>query len=95
MPQWKHPARPWLKEYIERDTLPNRTWRSRTGNRGKSALTKTQEYAYDDYAVAILAKASVANAEHDMLMARTGNYKERFSILRPVLCAAGSQTEAG
>ncbi len=44
----------------------------------KAAVTKTLEYAYDDYAVALLAKELKDTANYKMLMKRTGNYKNVF-----------------
>ncbi len=44
----------------------------------KAAVTKTLEYAYDDYAVALLAKELKDTASYRMLMKRTGNYKNVF-----------------
>jgi predicted alpha-1,2-mannosidase len=44
----------------------------------KAAVTKTLEYAYDDYAVALLAKELNDTANYRMLMNRTGNYKNVF-----------------
>lgn len=44
----------------------------------KAAVTKTLEYAYDDYALAQLAKALGDTANYHMLMKRTGNYKNVF-----------------
>ena len=44
----------------------------------KAAVTKTLEYAYDDYAVALLARQLKDTASYRMLMNRTGNYKNVF-----------------
>ncbi|MHA4812175.1 GH92 family glycosyl hydrolase [Flavitalea flava] len=44
----------------------------------KAAVTKTLEYAYDDYAVALLARELGDTANYRMLMKRTGNYKNVF-----------------
>lgn len=44
----------------------------------KAAVTKTLEYAYDDYAVALLAKELKDTANYRMLMKRTSNYKNVF-----------------
>ena len=44
----------------------------------KAAVTKTLEYAYDDYAVALLAKELKDTGSYRMLMKRTGNYKNVF-----------------
>jgi predicted alpha-1,2-mannosidase len=45
----------------------------------KAAVTKTLEYAYDDYATAQLAKALGDKDNYDMLMKRTNNYKNVFN----------------
>jgi predicted alpha-1,2-mannosidase len=44
----------------------------------KAAVTKTLEYAYDDYAVALLSKALGDTSNYRSLMKRTGNYKNLF-----------------
>lgn len=44
----------------------------------KAAVTKTLEYAYDDYAVALLAKELKDTSNYRMLMKRTGNYQNVF-----------------
>lgn len=44
----------------------------------KAAVTKTLEYAYDDYAVALLAKALGDTANYRMLMKRSRNYRNTF-----------------
>ncbi len=44
----------------------------------KAGVTKTLEYAYDDYALALLAKEMGDQENHDMLMARSGNYRNLF-----------------
>jgi predicted alpha-1,2-mannosidase len=44
----------------------------------KAAVTKTLEYSYDDYAVALLAKELKDTANYRMLMSKTGNYKNVF-----------------
>ena len=43
-----------------------------------AGVTKTLEYAYDDYAVAQLAKELNDTSNYRMLMIRTGNYKNVF-----------------
>jgi predicted alpha-1,2-mannosidase len=45
----------------------------------KAAVTKTLEYAYDDYAVALLAQQLNDTANYRMLMKRTKNYKNVFN----------------
>ena len=73
------PSRPWLDEYIakgyisEMDVENPVTWTV-----CKAAVTKTLEYSYDDYAVALLADALGDKENHDMLMKRTSNYKNLF-----------------
>jgi len=44
----------------------------------KAAVTKTLEYAYDDYAVALLAKEFKDTSNYKMLIKRSENYKNVF-----------------
>lgn len=73
------PSRPWLDEYVakgyisEMDVENPVTWTV-----CKAAVTKTLEYSYDDYAVALLADALGDKENRDMLMKRTSNYKNLF-----------------
>ena len=48
------------------------------GTVAAAGVTKTLEYAYDDYAVALLAKQLGDTANYRMLMKRTQNYKNVF-----------------
>lgn len=72
-------GRPYLDEYMERgwiaekDTVNVPTW-----DEYKAAVTKTVEYAYDDYAVALIAKELGYGDDFEMLMERSGNYKNVF-----------------
>jgi predicted alpha-1,2-mannosidase len=72
-------SRPHLNEYMKKGYIsepdiaqPN------TETVAHAGVTKTLEYAYDDYAVALLAKALNDTANYAMLMRRTGNYKNLF-----------------
>lgn len=72
-------GRRYLDEYIERgwiaekDTVNVPTW-----DEYKGAVTKTVEYAYDDYATALLAKELGDTENYNLLKSRTGNYKNVF-----------------
>ncbi|WP_455640899.1 GH92 family glycosyl hydrolase [Parabacteroides sp.] len=72
-------GRPYLDEYIaqgwiaEKDTTNVPTW-----DEYKAAVTKTVEYAYDDYATALLAKELGDESSYNTLMERSGNYKNLF-----------------
>lgn len=72
-------GRPYLEEYIEKgwiaekDTVNVPTW-----DEYKAAVTKTVEYAYDDYATALLAKELGDEQNFKILMERTNNYKNLF-----------------
>lgn len=72
-------GRPYLDEYIERgwiaekDTTDVPTW-----DEYKAAVTKTVEYAYDDYATALLAKEVGDEDNYELLMGRSMNYKNLF-----------------
>lgn len=72
-------GRPYLDEYIEqgwiaeKDTTDVPTW-----DEYKAAVTKTVEYAYDDYATALLAKELGDDSTYKTLWDRTDNYKNLF-----------------
>jgi len=72
-------GRPYLDEYMargwiaEKDTVNVPFW-----DEYKAAVTKTVEYAYDDYATALIAKALGDKTNYEMLMKRSGNYKNLF-----------------
>jgi predicted alpha-1,2-mannosidase len=72
-------GRPYLQEYIdqgwiaEKDTVNVPIW-----DEYKAAVTKTVEYAYDDYATALLAHELGDEANYELLMSRTDNYKNLF-----------------
>ena len=72
-------GRPYLDEYMERGWIAEKdTTNVPTWNEYKAAVTKTVEYAYDDYATALIAKVLGDDDNYRMLMARTGNYKNLF-----------------
>ncbi|UII18963.1 GH92 family glycosyl hydrolase [Fulvivirga ligni] len=72
-------GRRYLDEYLERgwiaekDTVNVPTW-----DEYKGAVTKTVEYAYDDYAIALIAKALGDEEHYQTLMERSDNYKKVF-----------------
>jgi predicted alpha-1,2-mannosidase len=72
-------GRPYLDEYMERGWIAEKdTTHVPTWDEYKAAVTKTVEYAYDDYAVALIAGALGDGANRRMLMERAGNYKNLF-----------------
>ena len=72
-------GRPYLNEYLrqgwiaEKDTTDVPTW-----DEYKAAVTKTVEYAYDDYATALLARVLGDKPHYKELMRRSANYKKLF-----------------
>lgn len=72
-------GRPYLDEYIsrgwiaEKDTTNVPFW-----NEYKGAVTKTVEYAYDDYATALLARELGDEPNRALLMSRSANYRNLF-----------------
>lgn len=72
-------GRPYLDEYIrqgwiaEKDTVNVPTW-----DEYKAAVTKTVEYAYDDYATALLSRELGDRDNYKLLMKRSANYKNLF-----------------
>jgi len=72
-------ARPYIKEYIEKGyisdpDIPN----PHVETKAKAGVSKTLEYAYDDYSLAQLAKKLGDTANYRILMARSKNYKNMF-----------------
>ncbi|MBS5978136.1 MAG: GH92 family glycosyl hydrolase [Dysgonomonas mossii] len=72
-------GRPHLIEYIAKGYISEMDIKNpKIETVAKAAVTKTLEYAYDDYAVALLAKELGDEENYNMLMKRTGNYKNLF-----------------
>ena len=72
-------GRPYLDEYLERGWIAEKdTTHVPTWDEYKAAVTKTVEYAYDDYATALIAKELDDKENYKTLMERSGNYKKLF-----------------
>ncbi|MBW3128611.1 GH92 family glycosyl hydrolase [Hymenobacter profundi] len=72
-------TRPHIQEYIQKgyiatEEAPN----PQVETKGKAGVSKTLEYAFDDYAVAQLAKILKDTANYRTLMARSKNYRNVF-----------------
>ena len=72
-------GRPYLDEYLangwiaEKDTTNVPIW-----DEYKAAVTKTIEYAYDDYAVSLVAKELGDEQNYELMKAHSMNYKNLF-----------------
>ncbi|QDV74003.1 GH92 family glycosyl hydrolase [Botrimarina mediterranea] len=72
-------ARPHLAEYIEKGYVSTPEVESPVvETKAKAGVTKTLEYAYDDYALALLARDLGHEDVADDLMKRAGNYANVF-----------------
>ena len=72
-------GRPYLDEYLKRGWIAEKdTTHVPTWDEYKAAVTKTVEYAYDDYATALIAKELGDQENHNLLMRHSGNYKNLF-----------------
>ena len=72
-------SRPHVLEYIEKGYISEPDLANPVLQTvAKAGVTKTLEYAYDDYSVAQLAKQLGDTTNFNMLMKRTGNYKNVF-----------------
>lgn len=72
-------ARPYISEYKEKGYIsdpdvPN----PHVETKAKAGVSKTLEYAYDDYSLAQMAKKLGDTANYRILMARSDNYKNMF-----------------
>jgi predicted alpha-1,2-mannosidase len=72
-------SRPHLNEYIEKGYISEPDIQNPALETvAHAGVTKTLEYAYDDYAVALLAKTLNDTTNYNLLMKRTSNYKNLF-----------------
>ena len=72
-------GRPYLDEYLERGWISEKdTVNVPTGDEYKGAVTKTLEFAYDDYATALVARELGDKANEQLLLKHSQNYKTLF-----------------
>ena len=72
-------TRPYIREYMDRGFISDPDVANPVvETKGKAGVTKTLEYSYDDYSVALLAKELNDQPNYDMLMKRSQNYKHMF-----------------
>lgn len=72
-------ARPFLAEYAAKGYVSTAAVeRPKVETKGKAGVTKTLEYAYDDYAVALLGRELGDEENSRMLMKRARNYANVF-----------------
>ena len=72
-------SRPYILDYIAKGYVYEKDIENpKIETKATAGVTKTLEYAYDDYAVALLAKELGDTGNYRMLMKRTGNYKNVF-----------------
>ncbi len=75
----ENPIRPHILAYIDKGYVPEQDLEHPVLQTvANAAVTKTLEYAYDDYSVARLAKALNDEENYKMLMKRASNYKNVF-----------------
>ncbi|HEX3006302.1 MAG TPA: GH92 family glycosyl hydrolase [Bacteroidales bacterium] len=80
-------TRPYISEYIEKGYIPEKDIANPViETKATAGVTKTLEYAYDDYAVALLAKELGDSENFNMLMKRTKNYKNLFDPSTGLMC---------
>ena len=72
-------TRPFISEYITKGYISDPDVANPVvETKGKAGVTKTLEYAYDDYSVALLAKELGDDSNYAMLIKRSSNYKNMF-----------------
>ena len=72
-------GRPYLDEYLERGWISEKdTVNVPTGDEYKGSVTKTVEYAYDDYATALVARELKDKKNEKLLLQNSQNYKNLF-----------------
>jgi len=72
-------ARPFISEYIAKGYISDPDVKNpHVETKAKAGVSKTLEYAYDDYSLAQIAKKLGDSANYKTLMARSKNYKNVF-----------------
>jgi predicted alpha-1,2-mannosidase len=72
-------TRPYIREYMDKGFISDPDVANPVvETKGKAGVTKTLEYSYDDYSVALLAKELKDEPNYAMLMKRSQNYKNMF-----------------
>jgi predicted alpha-1,2-mannosidase len=72
-------TRPYIREYINKGFISDPDVADpQVETKGKAGVTKTLEYSYDDYSVALLAEGLKDEPNYAMLMERSRNYKNMF-----------------
>ncbi|HEX5219933.1 MAG TPA: GH92 family glycosyl hydrolase [Verrucomicrobiae bacterium] len=72
-------ARPHIAEYIEKGYVSTpHVEKPNVETKAKAGVTKTLEYAYDDYAIALLAKELKDDKTYAEMMKRSDNYTNQF-----------------
>ena len=72
-------TRPYISEYMAKGYVSTPNIENPTvETKAKAGVTKTLEYAYDDYAVALLAKQLNDPTNYNLMMARSHNYTNVF-----------------
>jgi len=86
-------SRPHLNEYMQKGYISDRQSDSpHVETKGKAGVAKTLEYAYDDYALAQLAKKLGDTKNYQVLTQRSSNYKNVFD---PASRFMRGRTESG
>lgn len=71
--------RPHIEEYIEKGYISDPNVKNpKVETKGKAGVSKTLEYAYDDYSLAQIAKVLGDQEKYEDLMKRSENYKNVF-----------------
>ncbi len=72
-------TRPYISEYMAKGYVPEEDVADpKIETKATAGVTKTLEYAYDDYSVALLANELGKKDDYEMLMKRAGNFKNVF-----------------
>jgi len=72
-------ARPFVKEYIEKGYISDPDVKNpHVETKARAGVSKTLEYAYDDYSLAQIAKKLGDSSNYYILMSRSKNYKNVF-----------------
>lgn len=75
-------TRPYIKEYMQQGYISTpKVENPYVETSAKAAVTKTLEYAYDDYAIALLARELNDSTNYKRFIGRSQNYKNVFDSI--------------
>lgn len=75
---WGDVGRGYIQEYQELGYIPVDAWTFGTGKQGESSVSRTVEYAYNDFCIAEMAQAMGKATDYEKYANRSSNWRHLF-----------------